>query len=483
MWRQIFKNIIHKVLFISIIFCVSCASNKTNNLDVLYAKSAKQSDLYRNPVIVIPGILGSKLYDTETGNETWGIFNNQFTNPSTPEKARLVALPIEQNKPLSELKDSIESNGALDKIKFKLLGIPLESRAYASILGTLGVGGYRDETLSRSGAVNYDSDHFTCYQFHYDWRRSNVENAAELDRFIKSKRKLVRAKMKEKFGVDKKDIKFDIVAHSMGGLLTRYYMRYGDQPLPANGSLPALTWAGAKNVDNVILVGTPSHGSILAFKELLNGKYFAPKWLSAIQGTNLPSYPAEVLGTYPSIYELMPRVRHGAFVANTGKPLNIYDVSLWKENKWGLLGQSKQDKLSWLLPNISDKASRLAVAEEHVEKSLRNAEQFHKSLDRKTNSFPKHVKLTLIAGDSIQTKEKIELNLTTGVIKDLADSPGDGVVLRSSVIADDRLGVSDSKRVDSPIPYTSAIFLPNDHLNLTKDRVFSDNVLHKLLEE
>jgi len=215
------KTIIYQLLFIGVLLCSSCSFNKGDNLDVIYKNAAKQSDLYRNPVIVIPGILGSKLYDTESGHETWGIFNNQYTNPSNPEKARLVSLPLKFQIPLSESKDSIISNGALDKVQFKLLGVPLQSRAYASILQTLGIGGYRDESLSKSGAVNYDSDHFTCFQFHYDWRRSNVENAAELDKFIESKRKFIKAQFKEKFGVDKRDIKFDIVAHSMGGLITR----------------------------------------------------------------------------------------------------------------------------------------------------------------------------------------------------------------------------------------------------------------------
>ncbi len=43
----------------------------------------------------------------------------------------------------------------------------------------------------------------------------------------------------------------------MGGLVLRYYLRYGAQPLPEDGSIPRLTWAGAANVANAILVATP----------------------------------------------------------------------------------------------------------------------------------------------------------------------------------------------------------------------------------
>src|SRR5436309_7239430 len=35
----------------------------------------------------------------------------------------------------------------------------------------------------------------------------------------------------------------------MGGLLTRCYLRYGGQDLPADGSLPATTWEGARDED------------------------------------------------------------------------------------------------------------------------------------------------------------------------------------------------------------------------------------------
>ena len=61
-----------------------------------------------------------------------------------------------------------------------------------------------------------------------------------------------------RFGVENHDVRFDIVVHSMGGLLTRYYLCYGTQSLPADGSLPTLNWAGTQFVERAVLVGTPS---------------------------------------------------------------------------------------------------------------------------------------------------------------------------------------------------------------------------------
>ena len=73
--------------------------------------------------------------------------------------------------------------------------------------------------------MDYGDDHYTCFQFDYDWRRDNVENAKRLHRFIVEKRKYVRAEHKKRFGVDNPNIKFDIVAHSMGGLVVRAYLQ------------------------------------------------------------------------------------------------------------------------------------------------------------------------------------------------------------------------------------------------------------------
>lgn len=450
-------------------------------LNNIYKDAAQQSDLHRNPVIVIPGLLGSKLYHEGAGYEIWGVFNNNFAGPDTPEKARQVALPMKLGIPLRSLKDSVKSTGALDRIKFQVLGVPVEPQAYASILETLGAGGYRDQNLAEAGAIDYGDDHFTCFQFHYDWRRSSAENAVLLGKFIDTKKIEVRRKIKERYGIDKKDIKFDIVAHSMGGLIARYYARYGKQQLPSDGSLPHLNWSGAKNLEKLILVGTPNNGSVPAFEELIDGKDFVPQWVRYIPSTNIPHYPAGILGTYPSLYELMPRVRHRAFIDHDNKPVDIYDASLWKKYKWGLMDPKEESVLSWLLPSKSRETIR-QIAYDHLMKNLRSAKQFHKALDKKSKP-PKQVSITLVAGDAIQTKERIKIDLKDGTFEDNHYTPGDGIVLRSSVLGDERAGAKYSPKIKSTMEIDQVLFLPRDHLNLTKDATFSDNILFRLLEE
>ncbi|MBI3468676.1 MAG: hypothetical protein HY000_37210, partial [Planctomycetes bacterium] len=223
------------------VFGAGCAAQRpAPDLGGIYNQAARHHDAQRNPVILIPGVLGSKLTEARTGRVVWGAFAGDYANPQTPAGARVAALPMREGSPLSELRNNVVPNGVLDRLKVKLLGLPLEQKAYVNILRVLGIGGYRDEQLGLAGAIDYGDDYFTCFQFDYDWRRDNVENAQRLHEFILQKRAYVQAEIEKRFGVADRDVKFDIIAHSMGGLVARYYLRYGPADLPADGSVPTV---------------------------------------------------------------------------------------------------------------------------------------------------------------------------------------------------------------------------------------------------
>ncbi|MGH7804685.1 MAG: esterase/lipase family protein, partial [Candidatus Binatia bacterium] len=449
----------------------SCAAGPypLPDLGGLYDRAAQFDDAARNPVIVIPGILGSRLRDRESGRLVWGAFEGTYANPRAAEGARLVALPMAIGTPLAELRDEVEPGGVLDAVRIRLFGLPIEQAAYVFILRSLGVGGYRDESLGRSGTIRYADDHFTCFQFPYDWRRDNAENARRLHEFILEKRAYVAAELERRYGIRNRDVKFDVVAHSMGGLLLRYYLMYGDAALPEDGSMPEVTWAGARHVENAVVVATPSAGSAEAVRNLVDGAAFS--WV-------LPRYPAALLGTMPALYELLPRTRHAAVVEGE-RAIDLFDAEEWRRRGWGLASPAADDLLADLLPGVGP-AERRAIALDHLAKSLTRARQFHAALDR-AHALPAGLGLHLYAGDAEKTVAALEVG-PEGALAAGAFGSGDGTVLRSSALLDERVGGAWMPRLRTPIPWSSVTFVYGDHLSLTSDPAFTDNVLYRLLE-
>lgn len=472
------KYILRPVLMLCGLFALAaCLTRPDETLRILYEQSAQYHKPDRNPVIVIPGILGTRLVDDASGRTVWGAFNNTSVDPSKRDDAQLLGLPIADEIFLQSIRDEVRPDGVLEQVRLSFLGIPLDIRAYVGILSSLGVGGYRDPAFG--AGLDYGEDHFTCFQFPYDWRRDNVENAQLLKAFIDERKAYVREEYKRRFGIDKADIKFDIVAHSMGGLLTRYYLRYGDQPLPEDGSLPDLNWAGAEDVERVILIGTPNAGAGDAFEQLING-YDPGKPV-------LPHYPAHVLGTFPSIYQLMPRARHQRVVwrDEAQTPVeDIFDPELWDRYGWGIMSDKKSTTqfLSDSLPGVNEAYEQREIAKTFLASALGQAERFHASLDIPA-SPPEGLEIFLVAGDTEQTADRVGVDQETGKVKFFSYSPGDGTVTRYSALMDERVGAEWQPTLISPIDWQGVNFIPADHIGLTSDRAFTNNMLYLLLED
>jgi len=455
--------------------CASSSKQKVN-LKNIYDQSAQYHMPDRNPIIVIPGILGSKLVDDETGQTVWGAFRTEFADPNTPEGARLISLPLDANHKTKLGK--IRPDGVLESLELSLAGFPVKVQAYAGILATLGAGGYRDETLGLS-SIDYGTDHFTCFQFDYDWRKDITHNSAALKIFIDEKRLEVQQQYEKQYGIKNADVKFDIVAHSMGSLLTRYFLRYGDTPLPEDGSQPTLTWAGANDVERAILVAPPNAGSLEAFEQLLEG-FNTGRPL-------LPHYPPAILGTFPSVYQMLPRSRHHSVVwdGDTSQPIdNLYDPALWHKYGWGLSNTDEKtnDVIERILPEIKLQSERQRLAIEYQALALQRAQQFQLALDKRSKP-PFGLDLYLVVGDATETPSVMTVNRKTGEVDVLETGVGDKTVLRSSALLDERIGGNWKPTVQSPIVWTSVLFVPAEHRKITSDPVFEDNVLYWLLED
>lgn len=447
------------------------APNKAPDLGGLYNSLIQNQNPYRNPVILIPGLLGSKLIDPKTGYTAWGKFGISgiaFNKSSEPYS---IALPMEMGKNFHELKDRLVPSGALDRVVVNFFGYPLQQNTYAYILGVLGIGGYRDQDLAESGFIDYGDRHFTCFQFDYDWRRDIVESAQKLHLFIQEKKQYVQQEIEKRFGIKNYNVKFDIVAHSMGGLIARYYLRYGIQDLNKNDSLPKLNWDGSKHIEHLVVIGTPNAGSIDTLAYLVNGYRPAPL---------LPHYPGAVLGTMPSVYQLLPRSRHHPLLDENHQPVDIFEPKLWRKNGWGL-ADSRQDKiLKYLLPNVDTPEKRREIALDHLTKSLKRAKQFTAAMDLPAIP-PPSLHFFLVAGDSESTNKTAQFN-KKGKLSIVEKGLGDGVVLRQSALMDERQGGNLSSRLVSPIKWSQVLFLFSNHLDLTRNQAFTDNLLYFLME-
>ena len=442
------------------------------DLGDLYNELAQSEDPARNPVIVIPGILGSRLVDPQSGEVVWGAFGTGKADPHTAAGSRLIALPMVQGTALRDLQDSVQPTDALDRVVLNFFGIPVQLNAYYNILRTLGAGGYRDQQLAESRAVNYGDKHYTCFQFAYDWRRDVVESAQALGRFIKAREVEVQQEIFKRFGVNRTHIKFDLVAHSMGSLVARYYLRYGTAELPEDGSLPPVTWEGAQHVEHLVMIGPPNAGSVETLHTLVNGLHPAPL---------LSPYPAAVVGTLPAVYQILPRSRHQPLLDIAGQPIeDIFDPALWEYNEWGLADPDEADMLAMLLPDIPDAEERRQVALDHQRKALIRAKHVTAALDVPATP-PMSVRLLLVAGDSMDTMSTLKID-AEGNLNVVASAPGDGLVLRRSALMDEREEKKLGVRLVSPINWSYVLFLFSDHLGITKDPAFVDNLLYFLLE-
>ena len=388
-----------------------------------------------------------------------------------------MSVPMEEGTPLNELTDSVVATGVLDSVYISLMGLSFDLKAYFNILDILGVWQHLDNHIAQKhthGSIEYAEEDFTCFQYYYDWRLSLDENARRLNEFIEEKNALIEQKMRDEYGIEDYEVKFDLVAHSMGGLLARYFLRYGGTQVESVDMDAPVPWSGTQRVDRLIMIGTPNAGSVEAVVNFADGMTVGPL---------LPKFSPTLVGTLPAVYQLLPRNRHQR-VVDAGQPdtvIDIYDPDVWIENQWGLAEKNNDPLLQELLPNVSSPNRRKEIALDHLKKSLKKAEAVAAALDRPAKT-PESLCIHLFAGDAIDTPATLAID-HKGKHSVYATEHGDGTVVRSSALLDERVGQEWQSRLKTPIDFYDVNFIFENHLGLTKDPAFSDNLLFLLLEQ
>jgi hypothetical protein len=155
---------------------------------------------------------------------------------------------------------------------------------------------------------------------------------------------------------------------------------------------------------------------------------------------------------------------------------DIYAPQLWRRMGWGLASPRADKVLKMLLPGVHDPDERRRIALDHQAKCLKRARRFAGALD-KPGAPPTGTTIHLFAGDAVDTLAVLDAR-ADGRVHINKKQPGDGTVLRTSALMDERVGGDWHPMLVTPITFTSAHFVFTDHLGMTRDVAFSDNVLH-----
>ncbi len=402
-------------------------------------------------MIVIPGILGSELINPKTGETVW---------PSAFRTSQ-EGLPISPN--LAANRDDLVPGKIIETVRLARL-LP-EVYVYRDLLEALRrYAGYREGDWENPSADGYQD---TFYVYPYDWRQDNVLNARELVRRIE----------RLKSRLQRPDLKFNIVAHSMGGLIARYAAMYGDADLPAGDGPIQPTWSGAAHISKIVMIGVPNEGSADAFSTLIEGYSITEGLRRRVPLLN--KLTAEDVVSTPSVFQLMPHARAVRFLDENLQALQVdlYDPEVWKQYGWSVIYSSpdfrrhyvgaagtdgKSDDLLDAVENENSPVVLLAIGGD-CEETL-NAPLILR--DEKRNRW-----LTLTRPREFQTSSGVKISKQK--ITEAMYAPGDGRVTRASLLGE-TLFKTFSRY---------AVFGCDLHGQLPRNKSLQDNALTAIVDE
>ena len=314
-----------------------------------------------------------------------------------------------------------------------------------------------------------------CVLFAWDWRLDFVDAARRLEEVVE---RLRRARLDP-------ELRVDLIAHSAGGLVAHYYVRYGGRDALDTAAPPAPDPAG-HGVDRLILIGTPSFGSIAAVQSAMFGKRFP-----------LGRAGPEVLATFPGLPELFPHPRLDWMIEADGLPaaLDLYSIATWRENRVGIFSPGARERLRRRIRGEAEVEHYIRAVSSGFERALARGERFQRALAIPIGRTP--VRYYVFGSGCVPTPARCLVERTDGELalrgrpeeirrplpgvdyRARMIEPGDGSVTKSSLLG---LPSLVDGRPGSPVfPVTAPIFVCAPHENLSSDPTFLDNLLHVLL--
>lgn len=158
--------------------------------------------------------------------------------------------------------------------------------------------------------------------------------------------------------------KIDVVAHSNGGMLIAYYLRYGDQDFFEAKE----NWEGLKTLDKISIVASPLHGAFSLFKHVKDG---TPVLRNKRMMGSLD------YASFRSSYFFLPPVQYQrGYLTKKGIEFRVFDLfnaHYWKENQWGPYKPEHQKEIP-----VNDEKFRLLLSRAKKYQQLMQAEVTNK---------------------------------------------------------------------------------------------------------
>jgi pimeloyl-ACP methyl ester carboxylesterase len=413
------------------------------------------------PLVVIPGAFGSCLRDRRTGREIWPGSNASLLTSDY----RGLELEIDPAT-LEPVAGDVEA--------YDLFEEGLGRDFYGEVLRTLEqVGGFK-----RCGGCEKPSpDLRSFYIYPYDFRLDNLAAAQGLHELIEG----IRA--------DHGDpgLQVDILAHSNGGLLARYYARYGT--VDVLGAAPfEPTGAGRQAIRRLLLVGTPNLGTIQPVLSYMRGEEIG-----------LRRMPSEVMATCTGAPQLMPHPALPWLADSHGRNIDrsLYDVATWRELGWSLWDPRVMQRTIARHGGGAAGERYLEMLREYMARYLQRGMRFMESLSVPANGSepPIHVfggdcELTLTrivvedTGARLVGRERVRdiaVPMPGVDYESLMFEPGDLVVTRASLLGRRTLNIAAPRSEVESLGIAHSVFLCETHQGLTGNPSFQDNLLNALL--
>ncbi len=439
------SKLFFRLLPVFLVLALSACVTTKPDLKRLYAREVQNTS--QPPIIIIHGLMGSTLVDKATGEEFY------------PRSARAMALSDYQELTVSPV-STAGDNLVPGRILSDLAGIDF----YGALTNVLERDG---EFVGSVPGQAVGTQKRRYYTFIYDWRRDNVTAVKHLHEFIDQIRK----------DYNDPNLRVDIIAHSNGGLLTNYYLRYGPNDVLEQKNFTQ--WhEGAKRVRRVVLLGTPNLGSVTSLERLLRGFRLGLRLI-----------PVEVLASFETPFQALPSPITQSVLDTHGKPttINIYDPELWRANQWSVYSPEFLKMLEKQSKTPDEAKARQTVLQETFAGHLQRAERFQAALTTPFNS--EGIRMAAFGGDCKLTashavldeadgkqflafKAKEVVNKVPGIDYDyLMMAPGDGLVTRDS---------QDASQYTF-LPLRQSFFLCAQHEFLVNNPYFQNNLLYFLM--